>query len=136
MLEHGAYTLMLDAHYASGNPLPLDIDRLHRLLVATTRAEQAAVTMVLDEFWTKTEAGWTNRRAGKELEAYAERAETNRRIAREREENRHKVGDVVRSTSRSTVRAPHEQRFVHQRALARTRAKPETRNQKPDSRTR
>ena len=50
MLEHGAYTLMLDALYATQKPLPFDDKRLHRLLASTSRAERSAVAKVLNEF--------------------------------------------------------------------------------------
>jgi len=67
MLEHGAYTLMLDAVYGTGRPLPLEEDRLFRLLRATTRPEQAAVREVLARYWTQEGDGWHNCRADKEI---------------------------------------------------------------------
>ena len=69
MVEHGAYTLMLDVHYATERPLPTDRRALYRLLRAIEETEQAAIDAVLDEFWTETEDGWVNGRAREEIAA-------------------------------------------------------------------
>ena len=67
IVEHGAYTLMLDVHYATGKPLPVQPARIFRLLRATTKTEQQAVTTVLKQFWELTDEGWINPRALKEI---------------------------------------------------------------------
>ena len=86
--EHGAYTLMLDVHYATGKPLPPEEDRLFRLLRATTDQEQLAVAVVLDHFWKLTDQGWVNPRAMEEIGKAKAQAKTNQRIATERETKR------------------------------------------------
>ncbi len=88
MVEHGAYNLMLDVHYGTGRPLPRDKEALYRLLRAITKDEQAAVEAVLAQFWTQTDDGWVNDRATKEITRSSRQAETNRRIAVEREAKR------------------------------------------------
>ena len=88
MAEHGAFTLMLDVHYATGRSLPRDKEALYRLLRAITKDEQAAVEAVLAQFWTQTDDGWVNDRAAKEITRSSRLAETNRRIAVERESKR------------------------------------------------
>ena len=70
MIEHGAYNLLLDAFYATGQPLPLEQKTMHRLVRAISGVERAAVAAVLAQFWTKTDDGWINARAAKEISAY------------------------------------------------------------------
>ena len=72
LIEHGAYTLMLDAFYASEKPLPIDRVRLYRLLGASEQNEVAAVELVLSEFWKEAEAGFVNSRALREIGRAAE----------------------------------------------------------------
>ena len=67
MIEHGAYNLLLDAFYATGQPLPLEQKTMRRLVRAISGVERAAVDAVLAQFWTKTDDGWVNARANKEI---------------------------------------------------------------------
>lgn len=71
MVEHGAYRLMLDTHYATEAPLPKTHSVLFRLLRAFTEAEQEAVVTILSQYWTETPAGYVNDRSGREFEKYA-----------------------------------------------------------------
>ena len=106
MIEHGAYTLLLDAYYATGKPLPTDNNILYRLVRAFSVDEQQAVYAVLLQFWTKTGDGWINARASIEIGKAAVQAETNRRIAEEREEKRRLAASSDdQSTNRSTNRS-------------------------------
>ena len=111
MVEHGAYTLMLDTHYATAKPLPENRAVLYRLLRAVTTKEKAAIKVVLGQFWNLTEDGWINARATIELAKYAAQSSTNRRIARQR---------TVNEASNEPSNEPTTY--------------PETRNQKPETR--
>ena len=74
LLEHGVYTVMLDDYYATHQPLTSNEERLYRQLRAITKEEIEAVQKILKEFWVKTEDGWINPRAYKEIkntEAYS-----------------------------------------------------------------
>jgi len=51
LAEHGVYAILLDTYYSAEKPLPPEIDRLYRLCRAMTKDEQAAVRMVVDEFF-------------------------------------------------------------------------------------
>ncbi len=51
LMEHGAYTLLLDACYATEKPLPADKDSLYRICSAIKPAEQEAVMKVANEFF-------------------------------------------------------------------------------------
>lgn len=107
MTEHGAYALMLDALYATRKPLPAHESRLFRLLGAIDPDEQAAVRMVLAEFWARSDGGWTNPRAMKEIAKADEQATTNRRIAHEREQKKSTNRSTNRDTNRSTNDEPN-----------------------------
>jgi uncharacterized protein YdaU (DUF1376 family) len=51
LIEHGAYTVLLDHYYAKGAPLPASVDALARICRAMTSAEQEAVKSVAEEFF-------------------------------------------------------------------------------------
>ena len=88
MLEHGAYTLLLDACY--------DRERFPTLEEALDWAwarsdeEEAAVKFVLKKFFTEIDGVYVQNHIQEELNSYKAKAETNARIAKEREEKRKK----------------------------------------------
>lgn len=53
MLEHGAYRLLLDHYYATGEPLPDDNAKLYRICRARTPSERQSVLSTVAEFFTK-----------------------------------------------------------------------------------
>lgn len=65
MLEHGAYTLLLDRCYTTEGGIPAD--QAHRICRARTREERAAVDTVLAEFFTLADGCWVNGRASREV---------------------------------------------------------------------
>jgi uncharacterized protein YdaU (DUF1376 family) len=65
MLEHGAYTLLLDRYYSTEQGIAAD--QAHRVCRARTREERAAVDAVLSEFFTLTDGIWTSQRAEREI---------------------------------------------------------------------
>jgi uncharacterized protein YdaU (DUF1376 family) len=67
MLEHGAYTLMLDAYYTSEKPLPDSFDLLYRICRAQTPLEKKAVRNVAEQFFPSDGEFRHNGRADKEL---------------------------------------------------------------------
>jgi uncharacterized protein YdaU (DUF1376 family) len=64
MLEHGAYTLLLDRHYTTEAGIPAD--QVYRICRARTRDERAAVDAVLAEFFTLEDGAHVNGRASRE----------------------------------------------------------------------
>ena len=88
MLEHGAYTLLIDACY--------DRERFPTLeealdwAWARTDAEIEAVKFVLSKFFELNDGIYTQSRIADELMNYHALSETNSRIAKQREENRRK----------------------------------------------
>lgn len=66
MIEHGAYSLLLDRYYSTEQGIPED--QAHRVSRARTREERAAVDAVLAEFFTITDGVWTHGRVQREIE--------------------------------------------------------------------
>jgi uncharacterized protein YdaU (DUF1376 family) len=106
--EHGAYMLMLQHYYATEAPLPIG-KALHRMLRAQDKAEREAIDSVAKRFWTETDAGLVNERADAEITKASAQAETNARIAREREARRKSTRNVdEQSTNRATNDQPNQ----------------------------
>ena len=87
--EDAAYRRLLDLYYSTERPIPLDTRVVFRLVVASTDAQRAAVETVLQEFFARTEDGWVNERAERELEAMRgkqarQRAAANKRWSQEK----------------------------------------------------
>ncbi|MGB0817792.1 MAG: YdaU family protein [Candidatus Puniceispirillaceae bacterium] len=85
LLEHGAYTLLLDHYYATGKPIEVsnaslmpDHSRVHRLCSASTNEEKAAVDSVLEMFFELTDEGYINAKAAQVIEQ--QRAAHERRV--------------------------------------------------------
>lgn len=87
MLEHGAYTLLLDRYYASEAGVP-DAEK-YRVSRATSKAERAAVDAVLCEFFRLVDGSWIKNRCQEEIERARERTEDGQeRAENERERQR------------------------------------------------
>lgn len=71
MLEHGAYTMLLDVYYTSEQPLPVDVKKAARKAGARSKDEIAAVELVLQEFFTLQADGWHSARCDAEISEYA-----------------------------------------------------------------
>ena len=67
-MEELAYRRMLDQYYLSESPLPLDPDRVARLI--GMRDQVAMVLEILSEYFVKSEHGWHNKRADEEILKY------------------------------------------------------------------
>ncbi len=102
--QMGAYDLLLDWHYANELPLPLDKASLYRIGRAHTKAEKDNVDAVLAMFFERTDAGYVQGRAVKEMGKANVQAETNRRIAEDREARR----KAARSVHESCNESEHE----------------------------
>lgn len=108
ILEHGAYLLMLQHAYATEKPLPVG-KALHRMLRATEKDEREAIDSVVKQFWTETPDGLVNARAKDEIAKANVQAETNRRIAVEREARRKRAREAHGpDTNRATNAEPNQ----------------------------
>lgn len=88
LLEHGCYHQLLDQYYLNEEPLPLDIDKIFRLLTARTQDEKDAIKNVLKDFFVKTEAGFIQRRCDNEIKFYHERIDSAAAAGRKSAEKR------------------------------------------------
>ena len=83
--EDCAYRRLMDQYYKREAPIPPELRDACRLARATTPAQRRAVETVLREFFTLADDGWHQKRCDAELAQANAQAETNRRIAEERE---------------------------------------------------
>lgn len=74
LLEDGAYRRLMDRYYTTEAPLTRDEAALFRLIRARTEEEQAAVRIVLSEFFQATDAGWVHKRCDTEISAHIAQA--------------------------------------------------------------
>ena len=106
--EHGAYLLMLQHYYATEKHLPVG-KALHRMLRAQDKAERDAIDVVVAQFGRETPDGLVNDRADVEITKAGAQADTNARIAREREERRKAEREAhEKSTNRATNDQPNQ----------------------------
>lgn len=120
MLQHGSYTLLIDACYDREH-FPT-LEEAIEWTWASTDEEIAAVTFVLGRFFTLEDGVYVQHRIKEEIAEYHGKVETNKRIAIEREtkrrENSTNRAQVVHGSSRSDNEPPPNQ-------------EPRTKNQEP-----
>lgn len=96
MLQHGAYTLLIDSCY-DREVFPT-LEEALEWTWASTQQEIEAVEFVLKKFFTLQDGRYVQARIVEELQNYHANAETNKRIAMEREaKRRNKLTDGARS---------------------------------------
>lgn len=78
LVEHGAYTALLDHYYAEEKPLPLDLDKVYRMARAMMPEERRAVDVILTTYFDRREDGYHNQRADEELAIAAKMIDTAR----------------------------------------------------------
>jgi uncharacterized protein YdaU (DUF1376 family) len=81
-IEDGAYSRLIRRYYSTEQPLPEDPQTVARLVGARSKAEGAAVTAMLQEFFVLEDDGWHQRRCDEEIEAAQGKAERNREIGK------------------------------------------------------
>jgi len=86
MLEHGAYTLLMDACY-DREQFPT-IEQAYDWCWARTDEEKAAVRFVLEKFFCLEDGRYTQNRIQEEIDRFHKNASINSKIAQEREEKR------------------------------------------------
>lgn len=108
LTERGAYLTLMHHYYATEKPLPNDHSALCRVAGAITKQEQAAVRVAMG-FFVKVDSGLMHSRIEAEIEKAGQQADTNRRIAFEREEKRRVEREQNEaSTNRATTREPNQ----------------------------
>jgi uncharacterized protein YdaU (DUF1376 family) len=86
MLQHGAYTLLIDSCY--DREIFPTLEQALEWTWAFTQQEVEAVEFVLKKFFTLQDGQYVQNRIVEELQNYHSNAETNKRIAMEREAKR------------------------------------------------
>jgi uncharacterized protein YdaU (DUF1376 family) len=97
MLQHGSYTLLLDACY-DRERFPT-IDEALEWTWASTKEEVEAIEFVLKRYFSLQDGVYIQERIQDELEIYKANAQTNSRIAVEREAKRRDVNDAQNKRS-------------------------------------
>lgn len=87
MMEEGAYNRLLDQYYQSEKPLPLQIKEIYKLARADGSKEKHAVDAVLIKFFTKTDAGFVQKRAQEVIEKYWD-SESDNEVKKENQNER------------------------------------------------
>jgi uncharacterized protein YdaU (DUF1376 family) len=131
--EDCAYRRLLEQYYKREAPIPVEIKEACRLARASTPSQKRAVETVLKEFFVLESTGWHQKRCDEEIGAANAQADTNRRIAEEREARRrprteHEPCNESLNES-STPPAGERDNFVN---LSRLQT-PDSRHQTPDS---
>lgn len=112
VIDHGAYTLLLDAYYATEAPLPADYESLYRIARAMRTIEQVSVRKVADRYFPIASDGLRhNPRADEEIaiaqaviekqRASGVKSSVNRRV-NQAQTDLIDTGSTDQSTSRST----------------------------------
>lgn len=110
MVEHGAYTLLMDACY-DREQFPTEAEAIDWCW-ARNSEEIAAVRFVLSRFFTLIDGRYVQQRISDEIAAFHEKAEKNKQIALEREAKRRALRGQVNNDSLSeeheTCSADHD----------------------------
>jgi uncharacterized protein YdaU (DUF1376 family) len=108
LTERGAYLSLMHHYYATEKPLPNDHAALCRVAGALTKAERDAVRSAM-RFFRAVDSGLMHNRIEAEIEKAGKQADTNRRIAEEREAKRKEEREAHEaSTKRATNREPNQ----------------------------
>ena len=125
MLEHGAYTLLIDSCY-DRERFPTEVEAIDWCW-ARTDEEIAAVRFVLSKFFYFLDGCYVQDRIREEIEAYHSRALKNKEIAEKREEDRRAVREQ-KSTNRARIvnESPpnHKPLTINQEPIEKIKTKP------------
>lgn len=117
ILEHGAYTLLLDACY-DRERFPTEDEAIEWAWARSTE-EKEAVRFVLSRFFVLRDGVYVQDRVQEEIDKYHQNAETNARIAKEREEKRRMQNASSTNREHSVNEAPpnHKPLTINQEPL-------------------
>lgn len=101
IMEHGAYSILLDRYYATEAGIPAD--QVHRLARARTKEEKSAVDAVLAEFFVLESGIWRSKRCDLDIDRFRE-SEPDRAAKRENEKERQRRSRERRKAIFDTLR--------------------------------
>lgn len=132
-IEDAAYSRMIRKYYAEEKPLPVEVKAIQRLIGARTKEEKQAVEDILQEFFTLESDGWRNKRCDAEIERANAQADTNRRIAEEREARKRERLLQEAETKRRNIENDSSHDSLHDSSASREPSQtPDSRLQTPD----
>lgn len=124
---------MIRKYYAEEKPLPAEVKAIQRLIGARTKEEKQAVEDILQEFFTLESDGWRNKRCDVEIERANAQADTNRRIAEEREARKRERILQEAETKRRVIDHDSLNGSLHDSSASREPSQtPDSRLQTPD----
>ena len=118
-VEDSAYRKLLDKYYSDEAPIPNDEQSLFRLLRARSKEEQKAVRIVLQEFFTSTDAGWTHKRCDAEIAIFQAKSAKAASAAHKRWDSQSNAKDMRTHSERTAKAMPPQE--------------PRTKNQEPET---
>ena len=137
MLEHGAYSLLLDRYYSTEDGIPQD--QAHRICRARTPPEKQAVDVVLAEFFSIIGGKWINRRAEEEIARMREQAKNSRdngrlggRPKREPRPNPQETQQVISGIPGANPEVTQNEPNPNPEETLANSQKPYTKNQEPN----
>ncbi len=86
LMEDLAYRRLLDLYYKEECPIPLDVERVAKLIRMRTHSE--CIASVLQEYFERTDSGWKNHRVEAELKSKYAKSESARQSANARWERK------------------------------------------------
>ena len=109
LVEHGAYTLLLDHYYSTSAALPADITALYRICRAFDETERKAVDSILRQFFNLQSNTYHNSRADMEIVRRTEQHERLSSSGRRGAEKRWKDGQAISQAIGQVVASPQPQ---------------------------
>ncbi|MCP5098688.1 MAG: YdaU family protein [Chloroflexi bacterium] len=107
-MEDIAYRRLLDFYYLHEAPIPLDYEKAARLIAMNDRSTD--VEQVLNEFFIKTENGWENERASKEISVFQGKKQAasaaGKASGRARKAKKNNKNERTLNKTRTTVEQP------------------------------
>ena len=98
LMEDLAYRRMLDLYYTSEKPLPLEIDKIARLIGMRDHIEE--ISNVVSDFFLKSEDGYRSKRCDEEIAGYHAKAER----AKNANKSRWKSDPSLKSDTKSDLK--------------------------------
>lgn len=110
LLEHGIYRQALDLYYLEEQPLPLDMDRLMRLLCVRNADAERSLCAVLADFFIATEEGYVHTRCERELEEIYAKSDKARESAMKRWSAKKQPVSGKKKRDNANAMRPHSER--------------------------
>lgn len=120
-IEEGVYRRLLDRYYSTELPLSLDETRLFRLMRAHSDDDKLALRTILEEFFIRTDAGWTHQRADSDIAAFKSKSIKSSQAAQKR------WAKAAKQSGKDATNAPKRE------TAASNRARPASSEPSPDA---